>query len=165
MPKEKLMLIDGNALVHRAYHALPPLTGPSGEPTNATFGFTSMLLKALNELRPTHVVVAFDVGRTFRHERYAEYKANRARMDEELAVQFESVRRVVDAIRQHKIPVVFSESTVSDRPARQIAAETGARYGGVLYVDSLSEAGGPVPTYLDLLRVTSETIVEALSDA
>jgi len=98
VPKEKLMLIDGNALVHRAYHALPPLTGPSGEPTNATFGFTSMLLKALNELRPTHVVVAFDVGRTFRHERYAEYKANRARMDEELAVQFESVRRVVDAL-------------------------------------------------------------------
>ncbi|WGR63243.1 metal ABC transporter substrate-binding protein (plasmid) [Paracoccus ferrooxidans] len=77
----------------------------------------------------------------------------------------QQVRRVVDAIRQHKIPVVFSESTVSDRPARQIAAETGARYGGVLYVDSLSEAGGPVPTYLDLLRVTSETIVEALSDA
>jgi len=76
----------------------------------------------------------------------------------------QQVRRVVDAIRQHDIPVVFSESTVSDRPARQIAAETGARYGGVLYVDSLSEAGGPVPTYLDLLRVTSETIVAGLSD-
>jgi len=91
------MLIDGNALVHRAYHALPPLSGPSGEPTNATFGFTSMLLKALKEHRPTHVVVAFDVGRTFRHERYAQYKANRARMDDELAVQFESVRRVIDA--------------------------------------------------------------------
>ncbi len=91
------MLIDGNALVHRAYHALPPLTAPSGEPTNATFGFTSMLLKALNEHKPTHVVVAFDVGRTFRHERYAEYKANRVKMDEELAVQFDSVRRVVDA--------------------------------------------------------------------
>ncbi len=91
------MLIDGNALVHRAYHALPPLNGPSGEPTNATFGFTSMLLKALSEQKPTHVVVAFDVGRTFRHERYTEYKANRARMDDELAVQFESVRRVIDA--------------------------------------------------------------------
>lgn len=75
----------------------------------------------------------------------------------------QQVRRVVDAIKQHKIPVVFSESTVSDRPARQIAAETGARYGGVLYVDSLSEPDGPVPTYLDLLRVTSETIVKGLS--
>ena len=76
----------------------------------------------------------------------------------------QQVRRVVDAIRQHRIPVIFSESTVSDRPARQIASETGARYGGVLYVDSLSEPGGPVPTYLDLLRVTSETIVSGLTD-
>lgn len=98
MPKrDKLMLIDGNALVHRAYHALPPLTGPSGEPTNATFGFTSMLLKALAEHKPTHVVVAFDSGRTFRHERFAEYKANRAKMEDNLAVQFETVRRVIDA--------------------------------------------------------------------
>ena len=76
----------------------------------------------------------------------------------------QQVRRVVDAIREHSIPVVFSESTVSDRPARQIASETGARYGGVLYVDSLSEPDGAVPTYLDLLRVTSETIVRGLSD-
>ncbi len=99
MPKQsKLMLVDGNALIHRAYHALPPLTAPSGEPTNATFGFTSMLLRALDDHKPTHVVVAFDTGRTFRHERYADYKANRAKMDDELAVQFESVRRVLDAL-------------------------------------------------------------------
>ncbi|GLK63375.1 metal ABC transporter substrate-binding protein [Paracoccus kondratievae] len=76
----------------------------------------------------------------------------------------QQVRRVVDAIREHDIPVVFSESTVSDRPARQIASETGARYGGVLYVDSLSDPDGPVPTYLDLLQVTSETILKGLSD-
>ena len=75
----------------------------------------------------------------------------------------QQVRRVVDAIREHDIPAVFSESTVSDRPARQIAAETGARYGGVLYVDSLSQSDGPVPTYLDLQRVTSETIVSGLA--
>jgi manganese/iron transport system substrate-binding protein len=68
------------------------------------------------------------------------------------------VRRVIDLVRRHKIPVVFSESTVSDRPARQVARETGVRYGGVLYVDSLSTADGPVPTYLDLLKVTVETI-------
>ncbi len=74
----------------------------------------------------------------------------------------QQVRRVVDLIKEHYIPVVFSESTISDRPAKQIAAETGAHYGGVLYVDSLSEPGGPVPSYLDLLRVTSETIVAGL---
>ncbi|WP_343116439.1 metal ABC transporter substrate-binding protein [Ostreiculturibacter nitratireducens] len=75
----------------------------------------------------------------------------------------QQVRAVIDAVREHGIPVVFSESTVSDRPAKQIARETGAAYGGVLYVDSLSEEGGPVPTYLDLIRVTSETILAGLS--
>jgi manganese/iron transport system substrate-binding protein len=69
------------------------------------------------------------------------------------------VRRVIDEVRKNKIPVLFSESTISDKPARQVAKETGARYGGVLYVDSLSDARGPVPTYLDLLKVTVETIV------
>ena len=70
------------------------------------------------------------------------------------------VRHVIDEVRKHKIPVVFSESTVSEKPARQVAKETGARYGGVLYVDSLSEAGGPVPSFLDLLRVTVATIAK-----
>jgi len=70
------------------------------------------------------------------------------------------VRTVIDTVRREKIPVVFSESTVSDRPARQVAAETGARYGGVLYVDSLSAADGPVPTYLKLLEVTVDTIAK-----
>jgi manganese/iron transport system substrate-binding protein len=70
------------------------------------------------------------------------------------------VRRVIDEVRKNKIPVVFSESTISDKPARQVAKETGARYGGVLYVDSLSDARGPVPTYLDLLKVTVETIAK-----
>jgi manganese/iron transport system substrate-binding protein len=70
------------------------------------------------------------------------------------------VRRVIDTVRANKIPVVFSESTVSDRAARQVAKETGARYGGVLYVDSLSASDGPVPTYLDLLQVTVATIAK-----
>lgn len=75
----------------------------------------------------------------------------------------QQVRKVIDTVRANKIPVVFSESTVSDRPARQVAKETGARYGGVLYVDSLSEAGGPVPTYLKLLEVTTQTIADGFT--
>jgi manganese/iron transport system substrate-binding protein len=70
------------------------------------------------------------------------------------------VRHVIDLVRKNKIPVVFSESTISDRAAKQVARETGARYGGVLYVDSLSAANGPVPTFLDLLKVTVETIAK-----
>ena len=75
----------------------------------------------------------------------------------------QQVRAVIDTVREHEIPAVFSESTVSPDPAQQVARETGAAYGGVLYVDSLSVADGPVPTYLDLLRVTSATILEGLS--
>jgi manganese/iron transport system substrate-binding protein len=75
----------------------------------------------------------------------------------------QQVRHVIDVVRENKIPVVFSESTVSDKPAKQVAKETGARYGGVLYVDSLSAAGGPVPTYIDLLKATVETIVEGFT--
>ena len=75
----------------------------------------------------------------------------------------QQVRRIIDLMRENRIPVIFSESTVSPKPAEQVARETGAAYGGVLYVDSLSTPDGPVPTYLDLLRVTSETIVNGLT--
>jgi manganese/iron transport system substrate-binding protein len=70
------------------------------------------------------------------------------------------VKKVIDVVRRERIPVIFSESTISDKSAKQIAKETGARYGGVLYVDSLSAADGPVPTYLKLLEVTVQTIVD-----
>lgn len=77
----------------------------------------------------------------------------------------QQVRAVIDTVREKNIPVVFSESTISDKPARQVAAETGALYGGVLYVDSLSETDGAVPTYLDLLKVTTRTIAEGFNKA
>ena len=75
----------------------------------------------------------------------------------------QQVRKVIDGVRANNIPAVFCESTVSQSPAKQVARETDAAYGGVLYVDSLTEDDGPVPTYLDLLRVTSETIAMGLS--
>lgn len=74
------------------------------------------------------------------------------------------VQAVIDGMREHKIGVIFSESTISPKPAQQIARETGANYGGVLYVDSLSEADGPVQSYIDLLRVTSQTILDGLTE-
>ena len=75
----------------------------------------------------------------------------------------QQVRQLIDAVRQHQIHAVFSESTVSAKPAQQVARETGANYSGVLYVDSLSAKNGPVPTYLDLIEVTSRTIAKGLS--
>jgi manganese/iron transport system substrate-binding protein len=77
----------------------------------------------------------------------------------------QQVRSVIDIVRDNAIPVVFCESTVNSDPAMQVARETGASFGGVLYVDSLSEPDGPVPTYLDLLRVTTETVPKGLTEA
>ncbi len=75
----------------------------------------------------------------------------------------QQVQKVVDTIRQNKIPVVFSESTISDKAMQQVAKETGARFGGVLYVDSLTDSTGPVPTYLKLLQFNADTIVKAFT--
>jgi len=73
----RYLLIDGNALVHRGFHAIPSLSTKSGEPTNAVYGFTMILLKAIKDLKPTHIACSFDLkGPTFRHQEYAEYKAS-----------------------------------------------------------------------------------------
>ncbi|MDE0967881.1 MAG: metal ABC transporter substrate-binding protein [Octadecabacter sp.] len=77
----------------------------------------------------------------------------------------QQVRAVIDGVNDNDIPVVFCESTVNTAPAEQVARETGVAYGGVLYVDSLSEPDGPVPTYLDLLSVTSRTVANGLTSA
>jgi manganese/iron transport system substrate-binding protein len=75
----------------------------------------------------------------------------------------QQVQKVIDGVRRHRIPVVFSESTISDKPARQVAKEAGARYGGVLYVDSLTGAAGPAPTYLKLMEYNAQTIVRGFN--
>ena len=77
----------------------------------------------------------------------------------------QQVRLVIDKVRENKIPVIFSESTVSEKPALQVAAETGARYGGVLYVDSLTDAAGPAPTYLKLVEANPDSIVKGFLNA
>lgn len=77
----------------------------------------------------------------------------------------QQITRAIEFVKQNKVPAVFCESTVSDAPMRQVVSATGAAFGGVLYVDSLSEAGGPVPTYLDLIRHDAKTIVAGLTGA
>jgi DNA polymerase-1 len=100
---ERLMLLDGFGLVYRGYYALPPLTTSKGELVNGVFGFCSIVLRGFADLKPDYVAVAFDLsGPTFRHEAYAEYKATRTRMPDDLAAQFPKVREVVKALR---IPV------------------------------------------------------------
>ena len=95
----KLVLIDSNAIMHRAYHALPStLTTKEGEPMNAVYGFVSMLLKIIQDLEPTHIAACFDRKEpTFRKKEFKDYQAQRPEMDEDLSTQFDKVKRVVES--------------------------------------------------------------------
>ena len=96
---ETIVLLDGHSLVHRAYHALRPLSNSQGEPTHAVYGFTSMLIKAIGEMRPDFLAVTFDRSKpTFRHREFVDYKAQRPPTPEDLRSQFKPVRDVITAM-------------------------------------------------------------------
>ncbi len=118
----KLVLIDGNAILHRAFHALPPLTTKRGEPINAVYGLVSMVLKIIQDLRPTHIAVAFDEKEpTFRHKEFAGYQAQRPAMAEELSGQFEKARRVIEAFG---IPIYSKSGYEADDVIGTIASQS-----------------------------------------
>ena len=122
---ERLMLIDGFGLVYRGYYALPPLTTSKGDLVNGVFGFCSIVLRGIADLKPDYVAVAFDLpGPTFRHEQFAEYKATRTRMPDDLAAQFPKVREVVKALR---IPVYEAKGFEADDVIGTITKDTDAR--------------------------------------
>ncbi len=125
----KLVLIDGHALIYRAYFALPQEMSTSrGELTNAVFGFASMLLTVLRDEQPDYLAVTLDLGRTFRHEAYPEYKANRARMPDGLSVQFQRIDELLEAFA---IPTYSAETFEADDVLAALArAGPGAGGGG-----------------------------------
>ncbi|MBI2453503.1 hypothetical protein HYV56_02255 [Candidatus Peregrinibacteria bacterium] len=95
---KRLILIDGNSLLHRAFHAIPPLTGPQGEQVNAVYGFASMLTNIFKILSPDYVAVTFDTAKkTFRHEAFQEYKATRKKAPQELYDQIPLIKELVEA--------------------------------------------------------------------
>jgi len=105
--KEKFIIIDGNALVHRAFHALPPLTTKDGKLVNAVYGFTTILLKIIKDLKPDYLACAFDrEGKTFRHEEFKEYKAQRIKQPDEL---YEQIPIIEEILKVFQIPVIDSE--------------------------------------------------------
>ena len=108
----RLVLIDGNAVLHRAYHAIPPLTAPDGSVVNAVYGFATMLLRLYHDLNPTYVLVAFDRPKpTFRKKMYKEYQATRPKMDEALVGQIEKVHELV---RAFGIPIFEKDGFEAD---------------------------------------------------
>lgn len=128
MPRKKktLYLVDGSGQFHRAYHAIRGLATSRGLPTNATYGFTTMLRKLLDDERPEYVGILFDApGPTFRHEQYAEYKANRPKMDDDLAVQIPWVRKVCEAFRLPVSEVPAFEADDAIATLARLAVEKG----------------------------------------
>lgn len=162
---EKLILIDGNSLINRAFYALPILNNVKGEPVNAVYGFANMLIRAINDYKPDYIAVAFDLhAPTFRHKMYAEYKAGRRKMPEELASQLPILK---DMLRLMNIKILEKETyeaddiigTMSRRfPVKSIIL-TGDR-------DSLQLINDNVDVYLtkrglsEILAVDDENIVE-----
>ena len=159
MPK-KLVLIDGHSLAYRAFHALPPTLATSkGELTNAVYGFTSMLLNVLREEKPDYIAVAFDVGRTFRHEEYPEYKAQREAMPEEMRTQMERIRQVVKAFN---IPIFEVEGYEADDVLGTLSRQAAQRGLETLLVTGDTDAFQLVDEHTRVLtsrRRFSDTVV------
>src|SRR3989338_8644368 len=108
----KLILVDSNALVHRAFHALPPMNSPKGLPTNAVYGFTAVFLKMLKDIKPDYIAATFDLAApTFRHEEYEQYKATRVKAAQEL---YDQIPRVKDIVHAFNIPIFEHEGFEAD---------------------------------------------------
>lgn len=131
---DKLILIDGNNIIYRAFFAMPPLTNTAGQQTNAVYGFTTMLLRLIEEHKPTHMIVAFDAGKiTFRHEGYEDYKGGRQKTPPELSEQFPMLK---DLLRNLGVPqfeidgyeaddIIGSISREADEAGRQVMIVSG----------------------------------------
>lgn len=131
---DKLILIDGNSIIYRAFFAMPPLTNSGGLHTNAVYGFTNMLLRLIQEEQPTHILVAFDAGKTtFRHEGYQEYKGGRDKTPPELSEQFPLMRDLLESfgISWFEIPgyeaddIIGTISKQAEDSGREVLVVTG----------------------------------------
>lgn len=150
---KKLVLIDGNAIVHRAFHAIRPLTTRSGEQVNAVYGFTSILLTILSEEKPEYIVCTFDAAKkTFRHEKYKEYKATRVKAPDELYAQIPRIHEIVDAF---EIPKFLVEGYEAD----DIIGTIAEKVEKIKEVDKIIIATGDMDA---LQLVTNKTCVNNL---
>ena len=159
---KKFILIDSHALIHRAFHALPPMTTKSGESINAVYGFTSILLKTINEFKPDYIAAAFDLPEpTFRHEEYKEYKATRPEISPDLVSQFSLVKEDLEAFG---IPVYEKPGFEADDIIGTIAKELKGKDIEVLILtgdmDTLQLVGGNIKVYMPKRGLTDTVIYD-----
>ncbi len=135
--RKKLVLFDGHALLHRGYHAIPYLSTKDGTPTNAVYGFVTIMLKALTDLKPDYVAVAWDLpGKTFRHDMYADYKGTRKKTDDELIAQMPLTREVVEAFN---MPLMEREGYEADDVIGTLAYRYGKELEVVIVTGDMDE--------------------------
>lgn len=159
MPKkrETLVLLDTHAIIHRAYHALPPLTSPHGKPVGAVYGLTTMLLKLIKELQPDHIIAAYDLpGPTHRHEVYKEYKGKRPKLDPDLTLQLTESR---DVLRAFNIPIYEAPGFEADDVIGTLALKTKKNFDVII-------ASGDMDTMqlVDGTRVRVYTLRKGIQD-
>ncbi|MFA6969437.1 MAG: 5'-3' exonuclease H3TH domain-containing protein, partial [Candidatus Paceibacterota bacterium] len=119
--KKRIVLLDTHAIIHRAYHALPDFTGPTGAPTGALYGLVTMLLKIIADLKPDYIAACYDLPKpTIRHEAYADYKGTRVKTDDALALQLGESHKVFEAF---SIPMYSKEGFEADDLLGTIAHE------------------------------------------
>ena len=157
--KKRIVLLDTHAIIHRAYHALPEFTSPSGAPTGALYGLVSMLLKIITDLKPDYIAACYDLPKpTIRHEAYAGYKATRVKMEDALALQIQESRKVFDAF---SIPTYEREGFEADDLLGTIAHEMRAEKG----VDVIIASGDMDTLQLvDDERVRVYTLKKGIND-
>src|SRR6185369_15806778 len=160
----RVYLVDGSGYIYRAFFALPPLTGPSGLPTNAVYGFTSMLLKLLKDVNPDYLTVVFDApGRTFRKDVFADYKAHRPPTPPDLIAQVDLVHQVVEAFR---IPMLSVPGVEADDVIATLLARLGTEKTEFVVITAdkdLMQLVGPNVRLWDTMRDkwTDEAAVQA----
>jgi len=146
---EKLYLLDGHSLAHRAFYALPLLTTESGEYTNSVFGFSRMLFKIIDEEKPDHIAVAFDLkGPTFRHEEYEDYKAGRKKTPDELIPQIDLIK---DVLRSLNIPIIEKEGYEADDVIGTMAKEAAQKNINVKIVTGDRDALQLIDEYINVI--------------
>ncbi len=160
--KKRIVLLDTHAILHRAYHALPDFTSPTGEPTGALYGLTAFLIKILDELEPDYLIAAYDLPEpTLRHEAFSEYKANRKKTDDALVAQLESSRKVLDAFSVPHIEVVGYEAddvlgTLAEKLKKKDGVEVLIASGDM---DTLQLVDGNLVRVYTLKKGINDTIV------